>query len=96
MVVPDANNEDLVMRRRRIRYRAWHRGTQEMDLVLGHFVDAHVENYDRVALDRLEQLMDEQDTDLLRWVMGQEQPPEGVDKDLLNQLTKFQIDRTKP
>ena len=34
------------MRRRRLRYRAWHRGTREMDLILGPFADAHVERMD--------------------------------------------------
>ena len=35
--------EDIAIRRRRLRYRAWHRGTKEMDLVLGPFADAHLE-----------------------------------------------------
>jgi len=70
--------EDLSMRRRRLRYRAWHRGTKEMDLVLGPFADAHLEGYGPSELDRLEALMDEEDTDLLKWVMGQE--PVKVDR----------------
>ncbi len=46
-----------------------------MDLVLGPFADAHLEGYGTPELDRLETLMDEEDTDLLKWVMGQEPVP---------------------
>ena len=71
--------EDISVRRKKLRYRAWHRGTREMDLVLGPFADAHVEAYDHAALDRLEALMSEEDPPLLKWVMGQETPPDNVD-----------------
>jgi antitoxin CptB len=79
------------MRRRRLRYRAWHRGTKEMDLVLGPFADAHVEGYGTPELDRLEALMEEPDTDLLKWVMGQETPPAGTDADLLRTIIAFRL-----
>lgn len=83
MAVPETAGEHIAMRRKRLRYRAWHRGTREMDLVLGPFADAHVEEYDSAALDRLEALMDEPDTDLLKWVMGQEPVPAHVDAELM-------------
>lgn len=76
-------------RRRRLRYRAWHRGTKEMDLVLGPYADAHVGALDAVELDRLEALMEEADTDLLKWVMGQEEPPAGIDREILGLLIDF-------
>ena len=81
--------EDLSMRRRRLRYRAWHRGTKEMDLVLGPFADAHADGLGAPELDRLETLMDEEDTDLLKWVMGQEPIPTGVDSALLQTIIDF-------
>lgn len=95
MAASGMNEEDIAVTRKRLRYRAWHRGTQEMDLVLGHFADAHLKDYDRPALERLEKLMDESDPDLLRWVMGQEPPPAHIDQDLLQQLTDFQRNRAK-
>lgn len=81
--------EDISMRRRKLRYRAWHRGTKEMDLVLGPYADAHLEQLDTPGLDRLEQLMEEEDTDLLKWVMGQEYPPAHVDAALLAEIIAF-------
>jgi antitoxin CptB len=83
--------EDLSIRRRRLRYRAWHRGTREMDLVLGPFADAHVEGYGTPELDRLEALMDEQDTDLLKWVIGQELPPPDADAPLLRKIIDYRL-----
>ena len=71
--------EDIATRRKKLRYRAWHRGTREMDLVLGPFADAHTETMDEAQLDRLEALMSEEDPPLLKWVMGQEVPPENID-----------------
>lgn len=81
--------EDLPMRRKRLRYRAWHRGTREMDLVLGPYADANLERLDGVGLNRLETLMNEEDTDLLAWITGQEPPPERADRDLLSTLAHF-------
>ena len=83
--------EDLSMRRRRLRYRAWHRGTKEMDLVLGPFADAHLEGYGPPELDRLEALMDEEDTDLLKWVMGQEPVPSDADAALLRTIIAYRL-----
>ena len=76
--------EDIAMRRKKLRYRAWHRGTKEMDLILGPFADANIEAYGAAELDRLEALMDEEDPPLLKWVMRQEEPPAHVDRAFLD------------
>src|SRR5690606_9064378 len=83
MVVQMTAGEDIAMRRKRLRYRAWHRGTKEMDLILGPFADANLERLDTEGLDRLEKLMNEEDPPLLKWVMGQETPPDHVDREFL-------------
>jgi antitoxin CptB len=88
--------EDIAIRRRRLRYRAWHRGTREMDLVLGPFADAHAPTLGAGDLDRLEGLMDEEDTDLLRWVMGQDAPPAHIDLELLGRLIAFRTSAIIP
>ena len=78
--------EDISVRRKKLRYRAWHRGTKEMDLVLGPYADANTEAMDEAQLDQLEALMNEEDPPLLKWVMGQEEPPENVDRAFLAKL----------
>jgi antitoxin CptB len=78
--------EDIAMRRKKLRYRAWHRGTKEMDLILGPFADAHTDRLDEAGLDRLEALMSEEDPPLLTWVMGQAEPPAHVDRAFLAEV----------
>lgn len=78
--------EDIAVRRKRLRYRAWHRGTKEMDLILGPFADAHTEAMDERNLNRLEGLMNEEDPPLLKWIMGQEEPPAHVDRAFLAEV----------
>ncbi|WDR03372.1 succinate dehydrogenase assembly factor 2 [Devosia algicola] len=87
--------DDIAIRRKMIRYRAWHRGTREMDLVLGPFADAHVESMDSPALDRLERLMSEEDPALLTWVMGQATPPDSVDRAFLDIVIADHSARTR-
>ena len=91
MAPPKDAGEDLPMRRRRLRYRAWHRGTKEMDLMLGPFADAHLDGLDAPELDRLESLMDEEDTDLLKWVMGQDPVPRTINAALLDTIIAYRL-----
>jgi antitoxin CptB len=63
-------------RRKRILFRCWHRGIREMDLVLGSFADAEIENLSDEELDALERIMAEEDADLIKWVTGEQPLPE--------------------
>lgn len=85
--------EDLAMRLRRLRYRAWHRGTKEMDLMLGPYADARLDAMDTGELDRFERLLEEADTDLLQWLVGQEPAPADADHELLADLLRFRTSR---
>jgi len=78
--------EDIAIRRKKLRYRAWHRGTLEMDRVLGPFADAHIDALSEADLDRLEAVMSEEDPALLKWVMQQETPPAGIDVEFLGRI----------
>ncbi len=60
----------LDVRRRRILYRAWHRGMQEMDIVMGSFADAELVAMNDHELDVFEALLDCTDQDLFLWVSG--------------------------
>jgi antitoxin CptB len=51
-------------RRKRLLFRCWHRGTREMDLILGRFADAEIANLSDGELTQLEHLMDVPDPDL--------------------------------
>ena len=66
-------------RRRRALFRAWHRGTREMDLVLGGFADDHIETLSPAEFDEFEAILAEQDTELLKWVTGEAPTPAARD-----------------
>ncbi len=57
-------------RRKRLLFRCWHRGTREMDLILGRFADAEIGNLSDSELDRLEQLIELPDPDLYAALTG--------------------------
>lgn len=63
------------VRLKRMKMRAWHRGTKEMDIILGNYTDAHLADLDDAALDELDALMEENDQDLYQWVSGQVPAP---------------------
>ena len=47
-----AGADEIVRRRKRLKYRSWHRGTKEMDLLLGPFADACLDGFDAPQLAR--------------------------------------------
>lgn len=61
--------------RKRMAMRSWRRGTKEMDLILGPFADARLAAMDEAALRVYDRILDENDQDLLPWVLGQKAPP---------------------
>ncbi len=63
-------SDPLQARRKRIRYRAWHRGTKELDLLIGSFVDGHLEDLNRAQLDRFEALLELPEPLLYSWLVG--------------------------
>jgi antitoxin CptB len=76
-------------RRRRLRYRAWHRGTREMDLVLGRFADAELAGMSEAEIEEFEALMDVPDPDLFAWVLGQAGVPPQYDTGVFRRLADF-------
>jgi antitoxin CptB len=57
-------------RRRRLLFRCWHRGTREMDLILGRFVDAEIADLGDAELGQLERLIELPDPDLYAALSG--------------------------
>ncbi|GLK84414.1 FAD assembly factor SdhE [Ancylobacter defluvii] len=55
-------------RRRRLLFRSWHRGTREMDLLMGRFADALLPEMSEEEVDAFEILIEIEDPDLLGWV----------------------------
>jgi antitoxin CptB len=66
------------VRLKRLRLRAWRRGTRELDLVLGGFADGRLADLDGADLDAFEALLSSDDQDLQDWMLGLRPAPDPV------------------
>jgi antitoxin CptB len=64
------SSDGLDHRRKRLLFRCWHRGTREMDLILGRFADANIADLSDSELDDLERLIELPDPDLYSALSG--------------------------
>jgi antitoxin CptB len=87
MTEPDHTAPDL--RRRRLLYRATHRGTFENDLMIGGFVRAHLDTLTEPDLDALEVVMEMPDTILADWLTGREPIPAQEATPMLHRMRDF-------
>jgi antitoxin CptB len=83
------SSEGLDARRRRLLFRAWHRGMREVDLITGRFADAHIGSLSEAEVGDFERLMDVPEPDLLAWVMGSAEIPAELDSGLFRRMRDF-------
>ncbi len=57
-------------RLKRLRFRAWHRGTREADYMIGCFFDRFHHEWSEPELVWFETLIEEEDVDILGWALG--------------------------
>ena len=79
--------------RRKLRFRAWHRGTQEADLLLGAFADQHLQEFSVAELRQFEDLLDESDPDISDWISGSQPVPQRHDDAVMTRLIHFEPSR---
>lgn len=80
---------DLDPRRRKLLFRAWHRGMRETDLIMGRFADAEIGRLSEAELDEFERLIEVLDRDLLSWITGEAEVPENYDSAVFRRLKAF-------
>ncbi|MAM09126.1 MAG: succinate dehydrogenase assembly factor 2 family protein [Rhizobiaceae bacterium] len=83
---------DLDPRRRRMLFRAWHRGIREMDLILGQYAEENIAAMDEVTLDQFEAIMAEEDNDLIAWINGAEPVPAHLRMPLFDRIAAYRPD----
>ena len=76
-------------RRQRLRFRSWHRGTNEMDLLMGRFADAHMAAFTDSQLDQYEAILNLNDPDVFHWVAGIDQVPQEHDTEVMRLLVAY-------
>ena len=83
------SSADLDPRRKRLLFHSWHRGTREMDLLLGRFADATIADWTEAELDEMESLLAVPDPELYRWITEQVAVPDNHHCPILDRVIAF-------
>lgn len=78
-------------RRKRLLFRCWHRGTREMDLILGRFADAEIGKLSEPELTELETLLEVNDPDLYAAITGDKVLPADVTGAIFARIKAFPV-----
>jgi antitoxin CptB len=87
------NSQEIM--RKRLLWRATHRGIKEMDLIAGGFAAARLPSMDNAQLQEFAGLLEIPDHDLLSWATQQAGIPDDVTSPLLRELVAFRPDILK-
>ena len=74
---------------RALRYRAWHRGTREADMMIGGFFDAHHAGWDAHDKALFAALLTEPDVDIMAWAIGTQPIPERYRGTLIDAMQRL-------
>lgn len=75
--------------RKRLLFRSWHRGTREMDLLLGRFAERNLPTFSQRQVELYEALLEYSDNDIYDWMNGRTPPPAELDHDVMKLLINF-------
>lgn len=76
-------------RKRRLGFRATHRGTREADMIIGGFVMRHLGGWGEAEVAWAEALIAEPDVDIMAWALGKASPPERLAGPLMAELMRL-------
>ena len=85
------SSDGLDDRRKRLLFRCWHRGTREMDLILGRFADAEIADLTTDELAQLEILIEAPDPDLYAALTGSIAPAAEYAGALFERIKSFRV-----
>lgn len=77
---------ELDARRRRLKFRANHRGTFETDILIGGFVEDVADTLSAAELADMEAILEMPDPDLTDWLFGRLPLPEGKATPMLRRM----------
>lgn len=81
----------LEYRRRKLKFRAWHRGTKEMDFILGSYADENLPNMSNAEMDVFSEFLEAPDDLLYSWVSGGKETPPEFENDIMAALRTFRM-----
>ena len=77
---------DRADRLKRLRFRAWHRGTKEADMLIGGFFDRHSGGWNDEEMAWFEIILEEQDVDIMAWAIGTAAAPARYEGEMMRAL----------
>ena len=80
---------DRAARLKRLRFRAWHRGTREADLMIGGFFDRYGADWSPEEMDWYETFLEEQDVDIMAWAIGTQPVPPRFHGDMMRKFKQL-------
>ena len=83
------STDTLELRRKRLLWRACHRGIREMDLLMGGFAQSRLAGMSGQELDAFESLIGLPDQEMLSWIKGETPVPKDMDNILLKEFLQF-------
>jgi len=79
-------NDSIEIRRKRLKFRSWHRGIKEADILLGSFADIHLDGLNTDQLDKYENLLREPDLKIVAWITKDAPAPHHLQNDVMDML----------
>ena len=76
-------------RLRRLKFRAWHRGTREADYMIGCYFDRFHAQWDEAQVAWFERLIEEEDVDIMGWALGTISVPEAYQGAMMDAMRKL-------
>ena len=78
-------------KRKRLQFRSWHRGTRELDLIMGTFADRVLPDLTEGELDLYDQILTHPDPDLYNWITGVEDVPANFQNSVMERLLRHRV-----
>lgn len=78
-------------KRKRLHFRSWHRGTRELDLIMGTFADRVLPALADVELDFYDEILTHPDPDLYNWITGVEAVPANFMNPVMERLLRHRV-----
>ena len=77
------------MRKKKILFKCTHRGTKELDILLGNYVSNHINKLKSKELDYLDVILDFNDIDLFKILTKKKRINEKMNKFFVKKIIKF-------
>ena len=80
---------DLLTLQKKLQFKSSHRGSKEMDILLGSFVEKYIKLFNEGELQMLEAILELDDNDIYRYALDKVTIPKEIDNRVMQLLKDF-------